>query len=84
MAFADEFVERRMLKFACYKCDHPAMLITKKEELEVNEDGSKKYKVELACPRCKATDEFILNDGAEDVAGIALNAKKEPDLNKVI
>lgn len=76
MVVSDEFVERRMFKFACYECDHPAMLITKKEEL-----GSNKFKIELACPRCKARDEFILNG---EVAEVSKNSDRQPDPTKVI
>lgn len=84
MSVSDEFVERRMLKFACYKCDHPAMLITKKEELSTNDDNSIKYKISLACPRCKATDEFTLNDGSEAATSVSLNSDRQPDPTKVI
>lgn len=84
MSVADEFVERRMLKFACHECNHPAQLITKKEKLGDNSDGSEKFKIELTCPRCKATDSFTLNDGSEGAASTSENTENTPDLSKVL
>ena len=84
MSLADEFVERRMLIFQCYKCEHPAMQIVEKESLGANQDGSTKYQVTLKCPRCKASDEFTLNDGEVDLASASINAGKVPNLKKVL
>ncbi|MGR3741118.1 hypothetical protein [Companilactobacillus sp. DQM5] len=84
MSVADEFVERRMLKFMCFNCEHPAMLISKKEKIGTNDDGSEKFKIELTCPRCKAVDSFILNDSSEATLSKSENSERIPDASKVL
>lgn len=84
MSLADEFVTRRMLIFQCYNCEHPAMQIVEKSEIEQNPDGSTRYEIVLQCPRCKKQDKFVLNDGKVDVASEAQHSNQVPKLEKVL
>lgn len=76
MSLADEFVERRFIVFQCYKCQHPAMEITTKKALEDNSDGSTKFQIETTCPRCQATDQFVINNGQEGEISASVNSGK--------
>lgn len=84
MSLANEFVLRRMLVFKCFNCQHPAMQIVGKNELEKNPDDSIRYEVTLRCPRCKKEDKFILNDGQVDVASESDQASVVPKLERVL
>lgn len=61
MIDTSEFVERRMVIYKCESCEHPAMLIEKKEKLSDNSDGSEQDRITLKCPRCKHESKVIIN-----------------------
>ncbi|WP_099974118.1 hypothetical protein [Lactobacillus terrae] len=81
---SEEFLTKGVIVFACYNCDHPAMVIDSRDEVATNGDGSTKYEIKMHCPRCKSTDSFILNDGSAENHSESVNAKKVPNLDKAL
>lgn len=80
----DAFREDRRLAIPCYRCHQEPLIIAERNWMDTNNDDSQCYQIIVSCARCGAVDQFIVNDGRENLVGQLQHAHVRPSEQEVI